>query len=39
MFGGEVTIGFGVAREALIVVAEDIIGEEELGVATAAGAQ
>ena len=36
VFGGEVTVGFGVAGRALGVVAEDVVGEKKLGVAAGA---
>ena len=36
VFFEEVAVGLGVARQALFVVAEDVVGEEELRVATAA---
>ena len=34
MLGGKVPIGFGVARRTFVVVAEDVVGEEELRVTT-----
>ncbi|MFM1944040.1 MAG: hypothetical protein RI897_3022 [Verrucomicrobiota bacterium] len=36
VFLEEVPVGFGVSGEAFFVVAEDIAGEEELGIASAA---
>lgn len=39
VFFEEVAVGFGVAGEAFFVVAEDIAGEEELGIASAAGSE
>ena len=39
MLGGEIAIRLRVARRTFVVIAENIIGEQELGVATAAGAE
>jgi hypothetical protein len=34
IFGKEVSVGLGVTREAFVVFAEEVVGEEELCVAT-----
>lgn len=39
VFGAKISVGFGVARDAFVVVAEDVVGEKELSVAAGAGAE
>lgn len=39
VFFEEVSVGFGVARDAFIVVGQDVVGEEELRITAAAGAE
>ena len=39
VFGVEISVGFGVAGDAFVVVAEDVVGEKKLGVAAGAGAE